>query len=52
MQRWCGFIVFIVLITYVVSLFETKSVFNLGVWCFNGFAALFPIAFALVSGSE
>ena len=43
-----GFIVFIVLITYVISLFETKSVFNLGVWCFSGFAALFPIAFASV----
>lgn len=41
-----GFIVFIVLITYLMSLLEPKSVFNLGVWCFSGFAALFPLAFA------
>jgi SSS family solute:Na+ symporter len=43
-----GFIVFIVLITYVMSLLEPKSVFNLGVWCFSGFAALFPLAFAAI----
>ncbi|MCD8533844.1 MAG: sodium:solute symporter family protein [Verrucomicrobia bacterium] len=43
-----GFIVFIVLITYVMSLLEPKSVFNLGVWCFSGFAALFPMAFAAI----
>ena len=43
-----GFIVFIVMITYVISIFKPTSVFNLGVWCFSGFAALFPIAFASV----
>ena len=43
-----GFIVFIVLITYVISIFKPTSVFNLGVWCFSGFSALFPIAFASV----
>lgn len=47
---WLGraFIVFIVLITYLMSLLEPKSVFNLGVWCFSGFAALFPLAFAAI----
>ena len=47
---WLGrsFIVFIVLITYIISIFKPTSVFNLGVWCFSGFSALFPIAFASV----
>lgn len=43
-----GFIVLIVTITYVISLFRPTSVFSLGVWCFSGFAALFPIALASV----
>ncbi|MEC7881501.1 MAG: sodium:solute symporter family protein, partial [Verrucomicrobiota bacterium] len=43
-----GFIVFIVFITYIISIFNPTSVFNLGVWCFSGFSALFPIAFASV----
>ena len=43
-----GFIVFIVFITYIISIFKPTSVFNLGVWCFSGFSALFPIAFASV----
>jgi len=47
---WLGrsFIVFIVLITYIISIFKPMNVFNLGVWCFSGFSALFPIAFASV----
>jgi SSS family solute:Na+ symporter len=43
-----GFIVAIVLITYLISLGNPTSVFNLGVWCFSGFSALFPIVFAAV----
>lgn len=43
-----GFIVFIVTITYLISLSNPKSVFNLGVWCFSGFSALFPIVFAAI----
>ena len=43
-----SFIVFIVLITYLISVKKPMNVFNLGVWCFSGFAALFPIAFASV----
>ncbi len=41
-----GFVVVIVTITYVISVFNPAHVFNLGVWCFSGFAALFPLAFA------
>lgn len=41
-----AFIIGIVLVTYTLSLFEPKSVFTLGVWCFSGFASLFPLIFA------
>ena len=40
-----GFIVAIVILTYVLSLQGYRSVFAMGVWCFSGFAALFPIVF-------
>lgn len=43
-----SFIVLIVTITYLISLSNPKSVFNLGVWCFSGFSALFPIAVASI----
>ena len=42
------FIVAIVGITYLCSLAEPKSVFTLGIWCFSGFASLFPLVFAAV----
>jgi SSS family solute:Na+ symporter len=38
-----GFIVAIVVIAYLFSLAEPRSVFTLGVWCFSGFASLFPM---------
>jgi solute:Na+ symporter, SSS family len=43
-----GFIVGIVAVAYVLSvaLVNTTGVFDLGVWCFSGFAALFPLVFA------
>ena len=41
-----GFVVLIVLICYLIGLSNTQSVFDLGVWCFTGFAGLFPILFA------
>lgn len=49
-QIWMarGFITLIVLITYLLSLAEPRSVFVLGVWCFTGFASLFPLAVAAV----
>ena len=49
-QVWIarGFITAIVAITYGLSLFPQRSVFGMGVWCFSGFAGLFPIVLAAV----
>ena len=43
-----GFILFIVAITYALScaLMDTAQIFALGVWCFSGFAGLFPLIVA------
>ncbi len=42
-----GFIVVIVAISYWLSIaFDGRGVFTLGVWCFSGFASLFPLALA------
>lgn len=40
-----GFILLIVAVTYglACALMETAQVFALGVWCFSGFAGLFPL---------
>jgi SSS family solute:Na+ symporter len=45
-----GFILLIVAITYLLALWlkDSAHVFDLGVWCFSGFASLFPLAFAAV----
>ena len=44
-----AFIVAIVAVSYVLALYlQGSSVFSLGVWCFSGFAALFPLVFAAV----
>ncbi len=45
-----GFILAIVALTYALAMWlkDSAHVFDLGVWCFSGFAALFPIAFAAV----
>ena len=42
------FVVGVVAVAYLASLalMETASVFGLGIWCFTGFTALFPIVFA------
>jgi len=41
------FIVGIVSITYVLAmLVKNANVFDLAIWCFSGFAALFPLVFA------
>ena len=40
------FIIGIVAVTYLFSLFEPRRVFTLGVWCFSGFSSLFPLVFA------
>ena len=43
-----GFVVCIVVLTYILSLVSTKHIFDLGVWCFSGFGGLFPIVLAAV----
>jgi len=40
------FVVGIVLVTYLLAQTRPGGVFTLGVWCFSGFAALFPLVFA------
>jgi SSS family solute:Na+ symporter len=40
------FIVFIVAVVYALSLLPQPHIFDLGVWCFSGFASLFPLVFA------
>jgi len=40
------FIIAIVAVTYGFSLFEQRRVFQMGVWCFSGFSALFPLVLA------
>jgi SSS family solute:Na+ symporter len=44
------FIVGIVAVTFLLALWlqDSAHVFDLGVWCFTGFASLFPLAFAAV----
>ena len=46
-QVWIAraFIILIVVVTYILAQYKW-NVFVLGVWCFSGFAALFPIVFA------
>ncbi len=41
-----AFIVAVVAVTFVLSLFEPPKIFNLAVWCFSGFASLFPLVVA------
>ncbi|MFT5493569.1 MAG: SSS family solute:Na+ symporter [Limisphaerales bacterium] len=42
------FVVAVVLVTYLIALYlkDTKGIFTLGVWCFSGFSALFPLIVA------
>jgi SSS family solute:Na+ symporter len=41
------FVIVIVAITYALAQWAgTRGVFSLGVWCFSGFASLFPLVFA------
>ncbi len=42
------FLVGVVIVAYLLSLLEPRSVFTFGVWCFSGFSALFPIIWAAV----
>ena len=49
-KLWTGriFVLVIVTITYFISLNSTPHIFDLAVWCFSGFAALFPIVLASI----
>lgn len=42
------FVVLVVVAAYLLSLGAPRSVFALGVWCFSGFSALFPLVFAAI----
>lgn len=42
-----GFVVLIVGVTYFIAVrWKTTGVFPLAIWCFSGFASLFPLVFA------
>ena len=43
-----GFVTAIVAVTYGLSLLPQRSVFGMGVWCFSGFASLFPLVLAAI----
>lgn len=43
-----GFIVAIVAVVYALTFFPPPHIFDLAVWCFSGFASLFPLVFASV----
>ncbi len=49
-KMWIGrmFVVLVVALTYVLSLYEPRRVFKLGVWCFSGFSSLFPVVLAAI----
>jgi len=49
-QIWMtrAFIVFIVAVTYLLNLMNYRSVFSMAIWCFTGYAALFPVVFAAI----
>lgn len=40
------FVILIVAVTYILSLFAKQGVFWLGIWCFTGFSSLFPLVIA------
>lgn len=40
------FVIGILFITYIISLFATSSIFKLAIWSFTGFSGLFPIVVA------
>ncbi len=47
-QVWLGrvFVGLVVLATWLLSLFNSRGIFELGVWCFSGFSALTPVILA------
>ncbi len=49
-QVWFGrlFVVVIIAATYLLSLVVNRSIFNISVWAFTGFAAMFPVVAAAI----
>lgn len=44
-----GFVILIVALTYFIAVkWRSKSVFQMAIWCFSGFASLFPLVFASI----
>ena len=43
-----GFVIAVVIATYLLSLVLPRSVFDLGLWSFAGFTGLFPLVFAAI----
>ncbi|MCP3914990.1 MAG: sodium:solute symporter family protein [bacterium] len=43
-----GFICAVVAVTYLLTFFPPPHIFDLAVWCFSGFASLFPLVFASI----
>lgn len=41
-----AFVVAVVALSWGLSLISTRGIFDLGVWCFSGFAGLFPLVVA------
>ncbi len=42
------FVTIIVAVAFLIGFLNPQSVFDMGVWCFTGFASLFPIAIAAI----
>lgn len=42
------FVIAVVAVSYVIGLYAPTPVFTLGVWCFTGFAGLFPVLAAAI----
>jgi SSS family solute:Na+ symporter len=43
-----GFIIAIMALSYWLAMYPPPNVFDLGVWCFSGFAGLFPLVVAAI----
>jgi len=43
-----SFIVAIVAVSYLLSLFPPRAIFSIAIWCFSGFTGLFPLVFAAI----
>ena len=43
-----GFVLIAVVVTLLIGLSRPGGVFPMGVWCFTGFASLFPVVFAAI----